>query len=235
MTGQKRSLLAILSTLALALCVIVGISGCSTTVQEDPSTTVKNALSASLDGIKSPDSSEIETIIGSDTYTELQKYGVDPQTFYQSLVSRFSYEIKDVSVDSSGNTATVTVSATNIDVQQVFSSWMTEFEAYATSSDGLALIMSGDSDSLVKQAMQMLETDLAKTDNPTKTADVTVTMTKGSDGTWKLDNDDELSNILFVGQNLNDLGNTLSSGTGTGASTDAGSTSAATTETTYMS
>lgn len=223
MSNRRRANLPLLALVCAAISIAACLAGCSGLGGVAPKDAAKVALTSQLDAVKNADATQVESLIGSDTYTELQNYNVDVQSFYSSLVSRFSYEVKDVSVDSSGNSATATISATNIDLNQVFSGWMTEFETYALSSEGLGLLMSGDDTTLTSKGMQMLATDLAKSDNPTTTGDVTVDLTKGSDGTWSLA-DDDLSNILFVGQSLKDMNGALSSDT-----SDSGSTSATTT------
>lgn len=223
MKNVVRTRLVAIVVAASMLALAMALTACAG-VGADPAKAAKSALTTQLDGIKSPSADEVETLMGSDSYTKLQSYGLDPQAFYQALVTHFSYEVKDVTVDSSGKTATATVSATNLDLEQIFGSWVKEFSEYAMSADGMSALMSGDQDGLVQKGMQMLQADLEKTDAPIKTADVTVDLTKGSDGTWQIGSD-ELSQILFVGQSLDNLGSSLDSDTSAGS----GTTSAATT------
>ena len=198
------------SLLAAALC----LPGCASSTSQ-ASDAIDTVVSAQLDALKTPDEAAIKSVLPADTYDELTKYGIDPVPFYKALVSRFSYQIKGTSVSSDENSAQVSVSTTNIYLKSIASSWASDFSAYVASSDGVSAILSGDENSLVNKGITMLQDKISASDAPLTSADVTIDLVRGSDGTWAIKDQSELINALLAGTNLDDALNGINSAAST--------------------
>lgn len=206
MQHPRRAIAPVLGALAAMLSLAFALAGCAAgaTGAAQVTDSVDKVVSAQLDALKTPDEATVRSVIPTDAYDELTKYGIDPTAFYNALVSRFGYQIKDTAISSDGNSAQVTVSATNVDLNAIATSWASDFTAYVTSSDGMSAILSGDEGSLVSKGTSMLQDKVNASDAPMATADVTIDLARGSDGAWSLKDQNELVSALFAGVSFDD-------------------------------
>ena len=189
--------------LALAMVPVLALSGCSL-FGPKPEEVVKETLSADLDSLKTASEDQVKELFGDDVVSEMQTYGIDPKDFYDSLVKHFSYDNLQVKVD--GDKATATLATTNVDVQKVATQWENDVLDYMYSSQASDDYDKLGEDGMMKKVMQSLVDSLAADDAPLKTADVSIDLEKGSDGSWTTTDDAQVAKAIFAGDDLqNDL------------------------------
>ena len=198
-----RSVVAVMAAAVLATTAMFGTVACS----KDEGPIIQGQVDAALDGLKTVDDSTIEEVMGDSFVSEMSTYGVSATDIYRALVQHFEYKDNGVKVD--GDSATVSLTTTNVDVTSVMSSWQEEFTAFAQTDDAITLYTSEGQNGLIKKALDMLVANLSADDAPTVTADVTVDLTKDSDGDWGVKDESQLVTALFAGEDISSLGSTL--------------------------
>ena len=189
-------LVSLVAACAVAACAALGLCACGPSEEE----AIRDALAAELDQIaQTPTEDEMREALGG-TYDELVAYGIEPSELYAALYSRFEYEMGDVSVD--GDTATVTLSVTNVDVGEALSN----FERYAMewmySEEALEIVMTQGEDAYVAAGMRLLVDALSDEGLGTVTEDVSIELRRDSDGSWRLADEDEAARALLGGVDL---------------------------------
>lgn len=179
---QKRLLIAI------ALLLLVTVTGCSTM---PPDTVTKNFLSA----LQTSDFERAATYVVDSNPLALKKNlpGKDEKSeqIGKSLLSKATYEVG--AVKKTGDQATVSVKVTAIDVVRVATKAMSELMPMA-----FAAAFSKDKSKQDMDAMmnQYLENSISDPQAPKVTTDVNVNLVKTKDG-WKIgSNNDELFNAI---------------------------------------
>lgn len=192
---------ALVCAIALAAVPVMGLSGCGGPKDED---VIKQTLTADLDALKSVDEDTVKSAMGDATWNEMQQYGVDPYEFYSDCVKNFSYDNVAVQVD--GDTAKATFEVSNIDIEQVMQSWMSDVVTYASSQEALDDYTNLGEDGIAKKMMAMLTDKLAADDAPMTTKSMSLDFEK-SDGTWQPSDASQLQSIVFAGADLSSLDN----------------------------
>ena len=187
-----RKALTLFATAALATVSVAGLSACGES-QEDA---IKSMLKEQFGQLEQVTDANIEEVFGDDEIAELQKYGIDATELYNACVKRFDYEVEDVSI--SDDTATVTLSVTNLDFATVAASWTDDMTAYLTSDEAANDYTNLGEDGILAKVMGQFVERLAADDAPTKTASVTLDLEK--DGkTWEFSDEDQVVSAIFAG------------------------------------
>lgn len=187
-----RKALTLFATAALAIVSVAGLSACGES-QEDA---IKSMIKEQFSQLEKVTDANIEEVYGDDEIAELQKYGIDATELYNACIKRFDYEIEDVSV--SDDTATATLSVTNLDFATVAASWMDDMSAYLTSEEAVNDYTNLGEDGMIAKVMGQFVERLAGDDVPTKTASVTLDLEK--DGkTWEFSDEDQVVSAIFAG------------------------------------
>lgn len=187
-----RKALTLFATAALAIVSVAGLSACGES-QEDA---IKNMIKEQFSQLEQVTDANIEEVYGDDEIAELQKYGIDATELYNACIKRFDYEIEDVSV--SDDTATATLSVTNLDFATVAASWTDDMSAYLTSEEAVNDYTNLGEDGMIAKVMGQFVERLAGDDVPTKTASVTLDLEK--DGkTWEFSDEDQVVSAIFAG------------------------------------
>ncbi|MDD3486407.1 MAG: hypothetical protein PHI26_07230 [Atopobiaceae bacterium] len=194
-------ILAILLVAVLALVPVLATTGCRS--QKDEEADISSQVDASLDALGTADEATIEDMLGDDLVSELQGYGVSASDLYHALLKHFSYTDDGVTVD--GDTATVTLTSTNVDFDSVATAWNEEVTAYASSDEGAQVYTNGGQSGFMKVCLQKLMDRLNADDAPLKTSDATVTLTRGSDGTWNVSDQSALEGVLLGGSSISSI------------------------------
>ena len=187
-----RNSLTLLATAALATVSVAGLSACGES-QEDA---IKSMIKEQFGQLEQVTDANIEEVFGDDEIAELQKYGIDATELYNACVKRFDYEIEDISV--SDDTATVTLSVTNLDFATVAASWTDDMTAYLTSDEAVNDYTNLGEDGMVAKVMGQFVERLAADDAPTKTASVTLDLEKNGK-TWEFADEDQVVSAIFAG------------------------------------
>lgn len=187
-----RKALTLFATSALAIVSVAGLSACGES-QEDA---IKSMIKEQFSQLEQVTDANIEEVYGDDEIAELQKYGIDATELYNACIKRFDYEIEDVSV--SDDTATATLSVTNLDFATVAASWTDDMSAYLTSEEAVNDYTNLGEDGMIAKVMGQFVERLAGDDVPTKTASVTLDLEK--DGkTWEFSDEDQVVSAIFAG------------------------------------
>lgn len=196
-------------SLAVAVVPVLALAGCSPSslgplgalFGPKPEEAAQEALKADLDSLKTADEQTIKDLFGEDVVSEMETYGIDPKEFYDSLVKHFSYDNMSATAKDDSN-VTVKLTTTNVDIQAVATQWQNDVLEYMNSSQAMEDYATLGEDGLMKKMMGSLVDALAADDAPTKSADVTIDMKKGSDGTWAPSDESQVSNAIFAGADL---------------------------------
>ena len=187
-----RKALTLFATAALAIVSVAGLSACGES-QEDA---IKSMIKEQFSQLEQVTDANIEEVYGDDQIAEHQKYGIDATELYNACIKRFDYEIEDVSV--SDDTATATLSVTNLDFATVAASWTDDMSAYLTSEEAVNDYTNLGEDGMIAKVMGQFVERLAGDDVPTKTASVTLDLEK--DGkTWEFSDEDQVVSAIFAG------------------------------------
>ncbi|MCI1665052.1 MAG: DUF5105 domain-containing protein [Atopobiaceae bacterium] len=195
-TSWLRVVVTTCLTLVLALSATLALAGCGVS-DEDAS---KKVVDSALDDLKATDSTSVESTLGSTLCDQIRAYGIDPADFYSALVNHFSYTDNGSTVD--GDSATVSLTVTNVDFQSIYMAWQSDFTNYVSTTEAVDLYSTDGQDGVVKKGLQMLLDDLNADDAPTKTEDVTIDLTKGSDGSWSMSDQSQLTSALLAGNDI---------------------------------
>lgn len=185
---------ALFATLALAVGGTLGLSACG---GPKPEEVIKQQVQLELDTIKEADADTIKAVLGEDEWNSLSSSGMDVEAFYNSCVKHFSYEEPTVTVD--GDSATVTVNVTNVDLVQVFEAWTADALDYAGTEEAQNDLATLGEDGIASKLFEKLYAALGADDAPLKTADVQIDFEKDSDGSWNPSDESQLSSLLFAG------------------------------------
>lgn len=160
----------------LIIAMAISLAACSTS---SPDKTVKGML----DSIKSWDVEAMKKYIPADDFysqTDMNSESMaTAEATMKLLVANMNYKITDTKVN--GNTATVDVEITNINMKPVFQDMISEMFALAFSGVDI-------SDETVQQQKisEIISSSIDKNKADTVTNKVSLTLTKGQDG-WKAD------------------------------------------------
>ncbi len=164
----------------LIIAMSISLTACST---NSPDKTVKGML----DSIKSWDTEAMKKYISADDFyaqADMESDSAATATAMMKLfVANMSYKITDSKVN--GNTATVNVDITNVNMKPVFQDMISQLFALAFSGVDL-------SDQKVAEAkiLEILTTSIEKNKANTVTNKVSLTLTKEKDG-WVIDEPSE--------------------------------------------
>lgn len=187
-----RKALTLFATVVLVIVSVAGLSACGES-QEDA---IKSMIKEQFSQLEQVTDANIEEVFGDDEIAELQKYGIDAIEFYNACIKRFDYEIEDVSV--SDDTATATLSVTNLDFATVVASWTDDMSAYLTSEEAVNDYTNLGEDGMIAKVMGQFVERLAGDDAPTKTASVTLDLEKNGK-TWEFSDEDQVVSAIFAG------------------------------------
>lgn len=187
-----RKALTLFATAALATVSVAGLSACG----ESPEDAIKSMIKEQFGQLEQVTDANIEEVFGDDEIAELQKYGIDATELYNACVKRFDYEIEDISV--SDDTATVTLSVTNLDFATVAASWTDDMTAYLTSDEAANDYTNLGEDGILAKVMGQFVEKLAADDAPTKTASVSLDLEKNGK-TWEFSDEDQVVSAIFAG------------------------------------
>lgn len=212
-TAPIRRALVTAAMAAMAALLVFAMSGCSLL---DPSKAIAEGLSKQLDALKNPTEAELNQYMGESAVSEMKKAGVDPAAFCKALFTHYEYQIKDVKMNG-GDSATVQMHVKSIDLTELSANLISSLMADALTNPGKYSNM-GDGEA-TKAAFEKMQEEATKSDAKTVESDVTVTIKKGSDGSWGIPSEADRTKMLFGDQGTSELFGS-SSALGSGSSSD---------------
>lgn len=194
-TAKKfRAMPAIFACCALA-CTLLSATGCGQSFTSAASA-LNEGVCTDIAQLKQLDTESATSLFASDYTDELVAAGVDPVDVYGPMFSSLTYAVSSISIEN--NTATVQVTISNKDLNQVFQNYTAAVTNELASSDTREALAAMDDNTLNAHLAQILENCLA--DTSIALVQQTVDLTYVKDGsTWKLQDSDELISALLGG------------------------------------
>ncbi len=181
--GFAGTVLTVLIAGVLGIGVALGLTACDNTPEEEA---IQLAFSNEIDSARAYDPDVVEELEESadlKSYIEtLEAAGIDTETLWNAVFQHFDYTIEDVTVD--GNSAIITMTATNADFTQILDDVTAQAGDWLTTEDGAELFASDQSAALGTIASMAIDA-IAAEDAPTTTETVRVMLQK-VDGNWEL-------------------------------------------------
>ena len=199
--SKRAHIVRIMTTVlgcVMAFGLVFAATGCGKTSEED---LIKSEVAKFLDVFKNPSLEKLQSYMGDEELdlSSIEEYGVDMDEFLTHSFGHFDYAINSVTID--GDTATVSVSLTNANMESALEAAGTaltesdqDFSEVLSSEDGIKQFMQLYFDEFYKQ-MDASE-DLVTTDAEIRLNKV--------DGTWTLDETDieKVYSAMYGGINL---------------------------------
>ena len=201
--SPARRLVALVFAAVLALGAFA-MAGCSSTNDEQ---VIRDGITKELDIFKNPTQEALQPYIDqmdSSTMQQLEAYGIDLVEFFQHALSKFDYEIGDITID--GDKATAAITVTNIDVAAITNDTMTELQNDPEVAKTVQTI--AQNGGTQKDAMKYVFTilyDALDTATDTVTTDTEITLTK-SDNTWEVDQESMSGMLGGIFGDYNNIG-----------------------------
>ncbi len=186
------------AALAVALAVVpaVGLVGCG----GNPADQVKSVVTSNFDQIKSLDAEAIDELGSMDELKELETtYGISSERLIKAFYGHFDYTVDSVEVD--GDTATVKITSSNVDLQKVVESYMDSLTEFATSGEAQNLVTEGGQQAVQDKVVELLMAAFEAEDVPIATGQTDLAMER-ADNSWTYVNEGEVLQVLFGGQDL---------------------------------
>lgn len=180
----------------LAVVPVVGLTACG----GNPADQVKSVVTSNLDQIKNLDADAIEELGSMDELKELETtYGISSERLIKAFYGHFDYTVDSVEVE--GDTATVKITSSNVDLQKVVESYMDSLTEFATSEEAQTLVTEGGQQAVQDKVVELLMAAFEADDVPTTEGQTDLAMER-SDNTWTYVNEGEVLQVLFGGQDL---------------------------------
>lgn len=138
----------------------------------------------------------------SETASVLEAYGLDVDKLHELCFARYSFEIGDVSVADDGNSASVSVSVTNVSLATAAVNAAADYDAYQSSEEAQSAYAENGHKALLQHLFDLLYAHLQS--DGTVTTEVTLSLAKNEDGEWTFDksNNAAFYNALYGGSNV---------------------------------
>lgn len=164
---------------ACLVCVLL-LAGCGGNSGDELA--VRDVVTSTLEAYEADDvASGAQDLLGETTRSELAEYGIDADEYLSRCLANYSFEVGDVTVD--GDTATVEVSVTNLDLDAAMSAATSRFEAYVDTDEAETTYEEGgERELMVKLFDYLFEAMESSADLVTNT--VEVTCAKDEAGVW---------------------------------------------------
>ncbi len=178
----------------LGAVLAVGLTACG----GNPADQVRSVVTSNFDQVKNLDAEAIEELGNMDELKELETaYGLSSDRVIKAFYGRFDYKVDDVTVD--GDTATVKITSSNVDLQKVMEGYMDDLTEFATSEEAEKLVTEGGQQAVQDKVVELLMGAFESDDVPTTEGQTELAMERDGD-TWTYANEGEVLQVLFGGQ-----------------------------------
>ena len=195
---MKKYLVAVACAL-VALGLTLGLSACGSSQRD----LIKEQVAAELDRVSDASEENVRALLGDEAFTSIQDQGLDPVALYSSLFGKFTYEIGDVAVEK--DTATVTLTVTNVDIAAALSGYEEAVGAWAASDDAVYTFDQEGQEGIEREVARMLYEALTNADLPTVTNEVAIDFRRDADGVWAPADETQVTSALFAGADVRGL------------------------------
>lgn len=192
-----------LRAIAMLLCtfvVSVSIGACSLFSGEEGD--VRDTVDNTMKIFKFAENSDAASFADQNTLDTLSAYGVDADEFLAYCFKNLEWEIGDVKL--SGDSGTVAISITNVNLGTALEKAGEQFEAFAETDEAQALFDEQGESALVAKLFEFFYAAIDSGELETTTTDVTIQVYKTEEGTWDIQPDnDAFYRALYGGANFN--------------------------------
>lgn len=186
------------SRFSLLLCLLVCtclLSACGAK-SETPETAVTNALNA----VKALDTATMQKYFNQDdqiiNLSDDETMSDSDKVFLEAIIKDLSFEIISSSVD--GDKATVSVTITNTDMNEIFAQFMQLSFQDAFQYAFLPEEQRPSEEEIDQLYMQHFQDLMAQEDNPSVTTNIDISLTK-AENSWIINGDEALLDAIFGG------------------------------------
>lgn len=191
-----RKVCAVVLGAVLAAVPIAGLTACGA----NPAEQVKAVVAANLDEVKNLDPEAIDELGSMNELKQIETtYGISADRALKAFYGHFNYTIDEVTVE--GDTATVKVTSSNIDLQKVMENYMNSITEFATSEDAQKLMSEGGQKAVQDKVVELLMSSLEADGVPIAEGQTELAMERDGDS-WTYANEEEVLQVLFGGQDL---------------------------------
>lgn len=188
-----------LKAIAFILCVLtmsIVLASCSLFAGEEGA--VHDAVDNAMKIFKNAENSDAVSFADQGVLDSLNVYGVDANEFLGYCFKHLEWEIGDINL--SGDTGTVALSVTNVNLGTALERAGEQFEEFAATHEAQELFNAEGESALVKKLFSFLYELIDSGELETTTADVTLEVFKNEDGTWDINPDNnEFYSALYGG------------------------------------
>lgn len=179
-----RKILLLLTSVMMAL----GMAACNGgDAEQKEENTPESAVADFLEAVKAADQTKINEYVSEDDRVYSENTTTDEQV--KMLFENITYQVKSVKADEENNTAVVTVDMTNIDMKQVFQTYMQNALSAAAENP----------DMTVEEELQLFQQAITDNKDNTFTNTVDLEVTQSEAGQWKIKTTDEFNFVLAGG------------------------------------
>lgn len=195
--------LGVLAALVLAFTFAFGLTACGGAGGSDEDK-VKSMIEKEFSSIKNSNEDQIKELMGEETIAELEKYGIEATALWNALYGRFTYEIKDVTLNDAKDGATADVKVSNVNLQTGLNNWYNWISEYAGSEEGLKVYQEEGEEGLMKVIMGRFVEELSSEDLETVENTVSIDVKK-EENDWVFADEDQAFSAVFGGVDPNTI------------------------------
>lgn len=148
---KMKALRKVMAALIAAFCIVgvFAVVGCGKSDEQQ----IKSSLETQLSDLKNADDATLNEYF-SDLQSTFERFGLTPSQFFSAFLTNYDYKINDVKIEGEKATANCDISST--DFSQVLTVFSNNFETWAASEEGLAVVAAADENALYAKAGEFL-------------------------------------------------------------------------------
>lgn len=196
---MKRKLKTLVQALCLAFAALA-ISSCA--LFSGDKSDVHDLIDNTMKIFKFAENSDAASFADQATIDSLSAYGVDANEFLAYCFKNLEWEIGDIKL--SGNTGTVALTVTNVNLGTALERAGERFDQFADTDEAQELFISDGEGALVQKLFDYFYEVIDSGELETTTNEVTVEVYKTDEGEWDIDSDNSaFYSALYGGAQLN--------------------------------
>lgn len=213
-TPAKRSVLPIVLGVGGVLAIVgivvagfftnwFGVTGGGGGLFENDETIIRRQVSSLFETLKHPTEEDIRVIMDGDALTEIERYDIDPAELLTHFFKYLDYSIDSVSID--GDRATVELTVTNVDFNEVVNNVYAKLEEPEFYAEAFAAYMQGDEAAIVRWMLNLMYDLIDESSDTRASNQMTLHLQKDENGTWQFTDLDYDKLVSGLFGNIDDL------------------------------
>lgn len=183
------------AAMIFAVAILVSLPACSLT-----RTPAKNVVDAALKAAQTVDTESIQTYWGDGSFKDLEadEYQETKMEIMKLMLNGMTYNIVNSVEDAKAGVATITVEITNVDMQKIMTSFLTQMLSKAFTYAFMPEDQQPTDDEMNTMYLEDLTTLLSQDNNPTVTNTVDIELNL-VDNAWKIVPSEEAVDAMLGG------------------------------------